>query len=186
MDTIRALLSRRTIRRYCQEEIVSEDIGDIVKAGAMASSAGNRQPWRFIAVTERLTVEAVTDTLVWLEGEPGAGERPVAHVVVLIPKGSPWAVEADAAAAIQNMLLAAWDKGIGGCWFGSINREEMAALLDIPEKWHIYSSVSLGYPAEKPRLVESLETRVRRSEDGVLTVPKLPLDAYLDFNGFSG
>jgi nitroreductase len=106
--------------------------------------------------------------------------------VVLLPKGFGWAQAADAAAACQNMLLAATDAGLGSCWFGSIERGKLASLLGIPDEWHIFSLIALGYPAETPRVVEGEDTAVRRGPDGTIEVPKRPLESVLSVDRFGG
>ncbi len=185
METMNVILGRRSIRRFRPERPSLDALREIVRAATYAASAGNGQPWRFIIVREPGRVDGTTDTLGWLAGGPGADERPTAHVVALVPEDPGWAVQADAAAACQNMLLAATDAGLGTCWCGSVERETLAELLAVPEEWHIYSVVALGYPAEAPLIVEGAgETKVRRAPDGQLVVPKGALDSVLSVDGF--
>ena len=184
METKEAIFGRRSVRRFRREQPAVEQLREIVRAGTFAASAGNRQPWRFILVKDSAKVESTTDTLAWLGGEPAPDEKPTAHVVVLLPKGAGRAAQADAAATCQNMLLAATDTGLGSCWLGSIKRKKLARLLGIPDEWHIYSVIALGYPAETPRVVESEQTTVRRRPDGCLEVPKKPLESVLSVDGF--
>ena len=184
METREAIFGRRSVRRFRRGQPGLDELREIVRAGTFAASAGNRQPWRFVMVKDPGTVESATDTLAWLAGEPGPDERPMAHIVILLPKGHGWARAADAAASCQNMLLAATDMGIGSCWFGSIERRKLARLLAIPEEWHIYSVIALGYPAETPSVVEREDTRVRRRPDGTLEVPKRPLSSVLSVDQF--
>ena len=56
----------------------------------------------------------------------------------------------DTASAVQNMMLAAWDKGIGSCWVGSFNEEKVKAVLILPGHVRPMAIVPLGYPATKP------------------------------------
>jgi nitroreductase len=178
METMDVIFGRRSIRRFQQRPLERDQIERIVRAGTYAASAGNGQPWRFVAVTDPAAVNAATAALAWLPaaGEPGEGERPTAHVAVLVPRGASWAAQADAAAAIQNMMLAAADMGIGSCWFGSVRRDELAQLLGIPGGWHIYSVVALGHPAEEPQAIEAEDPAVKRDQFGRLIVPKKPLE----------
>lgn len=184
METLQAIFSRRSIRRFQQQPLAGTQLRKIVQAGVSAATAGNRQPWRFIIVDEPGLVDKTTDTLGWLAGEPPRDLRPAAHIVVLLPDGSSWSAQADAAAAIQNMLVAATDLGIGSCWCGSIKREDLAKLLGIPEEWHVYSVAALGLPAESPQVAGAGKTKVTRDADGRLHVPKKPLDSVLGMNGF--
>ncbi len=185
METLKAIMGRRSIRRFEQKPVAREDLTEIVKAGSFSASGGNRQNWRFIAVGEAEKVAATTDTLGWLNGwYPPEGQSPVAHVVALVPAGASRSVALDCAAAIQNMLLAAWDRGIGGCWFGSVKREKLGKALDIPEDWEVIAVVALGYPAEEAEATESDETKVTKDGSGKVLVPKKRLDTVLSFDGF--
>ncbi len=185
METLKAIFERRSIRRFEQKPIAEEVLRDIVKAGAYAATGGNRQSWRFVAVAEAGKVAATTETLGWLNAwEPPEGERPVAHVVVLAPADASVSIRSDCAAAMQNMALAAWDYGIGSCWFGSVKREKLTEVLGVPAEWGIYAVLALGYPAEKAGVVESAETKVTRDGKGTVVVPKKPVAEILSFNGF--
>jgi nitroreductase len=153
MDTIRA---RRTIRFYEQRPIPVSDLRELVEAARLAPSGGNLQPLEYVLLHDQEVVSQIFPTLAWAGGvtprrSPPEGKRPVAYVVFLINREvRSSGGEHDAAAAIENLLLAAWEKGIGGCWIGSVNRDEVRRILGIPDHLHIDSVVSLGYPAEQP------------------------------------
>ena len=59
-------------------------------------------------------------------------------------------MQTDCGAAIQTIQLAAWGKGIGCCWLGSIDRKEIHTLLELPSDTAILYLIALGYAAEKP------------------------------------
>jgi len=183
---MQAILSRRTIRRFRQERIPLNDLIEIAHAGACAPSAGNRQPWEFIAVNQPAAVEATTDLLQFLGGPADKGQRPTAHIVLLVynPEGR-WPQYADGGAAMQNMILAAWEKGIGACWVGSIDRSALARLLGIPEPSTIFSVLCLGYPDEEPA-VEMVDDapQAKRDESGRLIVQKRRLEKILHLNRY--
>jgi nitroreductase len=183
---MKAILERRSIRRFQPKSVSKKKLTDIARAGAFAASGGNRQRWRFIAVRKKKRVEATTDTLGWLNGwYPPAGQGPAAHIVILAPADASTSVLSDCAAAAQNIMLAAWDKGVGSCWFGSVRREQLVAALGVPAEWQVFAVVALGYPAEEAEAVESQETKVERDESGKVLVPKKPLESILSFDGFA-
>ncbi len=185
METLKAILERRSIRRFEQKPILEEYLREIARAGAFAATGGNRQNWHFVAVADAAKVAAATETLGWLNGwEPLEAERPVAHVVVLAPTGASTSILSDCAAAMQNMQLAAWDYGIGSCWFGSVKREKLTEVLAIPAEWQIFAVLALGYPAEKAATTEGEETKVTKDENGKILVRKKPLESILNFDGF--
>ncbi|MBS1117460.1 MAG: putative dehydrogenase/NAD(P)H nitroreductase, partial [candidate division NC10 bacterium] len=53
MDTIEAIRTRRSIRRYTREPVPDDVIAEILKAAMSAPSAGNQQPWQFVIITDR-------------------------------------------------------------------------------------------------------------------------------------
>jgi nitroreductase len=93
--------------------------------------------------------------------------------------------EYDAGAAMENMILAAWEEGLGSCWIISVEKEKIAKILSIPEAYKIDSVLALGYPAENP-VIEELKDSVRywKNEKGVLHVPKRNLKDILHRNKF--
>ena len=144
MDFMEIVRSRRTIRFFKQEPIGKEVLFELVEAARRAPSASNGQPLEYVIVNDKEQVERVFEQLAWgayvqPRRDPPAGRRPVAYIVVLINRerelGRFGVV--DAAAAIENILLAAWSKGIGSCWLASVKREIAVEILDIPEQCRI-------------------------------------------------
>ena len=190
MELYEGLISRRSIRRYKQNPISSEMLEKIINAARFAPSAGNRQPWEFVVVTERERVRKIHSCVRWLKasGEPGSKEKPVVYIVVLLNKkrAKGWAAMADCAAATQNILLAAHSFGLGSCWIGSVEREKVAELLNLPSYFYIFSIISLGYPEESPRIREEKEEKIipQKDEKGNLWVPKRDLSQILHLQSY--
>ena len=183
MDVI---LSRRTVRRFQPKPVPRRDLVEIVNAGRLASTAGNRQPWQFVLVDDKSVVDGLFASLGWLGGSPDDKQRPTALVVVLLanPKDK-WSAFADGGAAVQNMQLAAWDKGIGSCWVGSVDAPTVVKYLKIPDDLKVFSVLALGYPAETPVAEDSDgDVSAKRDDKGTLHVKKLKLDAVLHVNAY--
>jgi nitroreductase len=180
------IVGRRSVRRFKQKPVARRDLVEIVNAGRLASSAGNRQPWEFVVVDEPGLVQDLAASLGWLAGAPEEGRRPAALVVVLLanPRDQ-WSAWADGGAAVQNMQLAAWEKGIGSCWIGSVDAATVSKLLRIPEGLKLFSVLALGLPDETP-VAEDADDDVsaRRDSAGVLHVRKRKLDAVLHLNAY--
>jgi nitroreductase len=137
-ETIRTMLA---VRRYQDKPVPQATLRRVVEAGRLTGSAKNLQPWHFIVVEDRKTLQKL-----------GALARTGAHVaqagaavVVLVDK-TPFAVS-DASRAIQSMLLAAWADGVGSNWVGFGGLEEVKALLGVPAKLDVLAILPLGYPA---------------------------------------
>ena len=179
MNVREAIFARRTIRRFQQKPLPCETLQQLVDAARLAPSGGNVQPWMFVVVDDASLVEQVFPLTAWAgyiapRGIPPEGERPVAYIVVLqAMREKAFTPKADLSAAIQNILLAAMEEGIGTCWIGSVQREKLAVLLSVPEGYEIDSIVALGYPNEAP-VVEEFKGSIAywKDEKNVLHVPK--------------
>lgn len=185
------ILSRRTIRRFKPLSVDRSLLEKLVNAGRLAPSAGNLQPLEFIAVDDGEVRRAVFRCLRWAayitpRGNPQPGQEPMAYIITLVnlavrEKG----FEYDVGAAMENMILAAREEGLGTCWLLSIEREKLAGILNVPEGYRIDCVLALGYPAESP-VAEEFSDSVKYWQDaeGVLHVPKRPLRSVLRINRF--
>ncbi len=186
MDIEKALLERRTIRFYQQKPVPQEDLRFMIDAARQTSSASNLQRLRFVVVTTPSTVLEVLSKTAWAglvkpRRTPVAGVTgPAAFIAVTAPENANGIVYADAGAAIQSMQLAAWSKGLGCCWIGSIDKAAMKQILQVPEGREVLFVVSVGYPAESPcsEDVPSADKVAYYLDDANrLHVPKLAVEA---------
>ena len=144
MDTYLAVASRREVRDYEPRALPPEVEERILDAGRLAGSAKNKQPWRFHVVAGELLADAVY--------EP-ANLRGAPFVVAIVVTGK-GPVSFDAGRAAQNMLLVAWNEGIGSCPNGIADEPAARAALELQEEEKLAIVLSFGYPA-KPRDPES-------------------------------
>ena len=146
MDTLEAIRTRRSVRKYTGEPITRQDLETIVDAGRLAPSGFNRQPWEFVVVTEDTMIERLaTPVARWME-ESGA------IISVVMDTTSEFWLE-DASAAIENMLLAGTALGYGTCWVeGDALRceEALKELLGVPVSKRLIALIPVGVPLEWP------------------------------------
>lgn len=151
-EALHAIMSRRSIRSYEQRRVEPEQIETLLRAAMAAPSAGNQQSWRFVVVTRREQLDALSKT------SPYAGplERsPLAIAVCGETTGAkhPGYWVEDCSAAMENLLLAAHAIGLGGVWLGyypSEARDTAASdLLKLPPTFHVLGIASIGFPAEE-------------------------------------
>jgi nitroreductase len=141
MDTFETIRTLLAIRQYQNKPVPAATLRRVVEAGRLTGSAKNLQPWHFVVVEDRATLQKL-----------GALARTGAHVahaaaaVVVAVDKTPFAVS-DASRAIQSMLLAAWAEGVGSNWVGFGGLEEVKTLLGIPAKLDLLAILPLGYPA---------------------------------------
>ena len=138
-DTIRTMLA---VREYDARPIPEEIVQRIVEAGRLTGSSMNGQPWHFLVVQDRDTLRRMGE----LEAHgPYIAQAPLAIAIVL--DDSRYAVS-DASRAVQDMLLTAWDAGIGGNWVGFGGMKEIKDLLGIPADRELLAILPFGYPAK--------------------------------------
>jgi nitroreductase len=186
------IISRRTIRQFEQVPVSRSILEKLVNAARLAPSAGNLQPLEFVVVDDSETRQRIFPCLRWAgyiapEGNPNPGHEPMAYIISLVnlsvrEKG----YENDVGAAVENMILAAWEEGLGSCWLISVDRDKVAEILGIPGGYKVDCVLALGYPAEKP-VPEELRDSVKywKDEKGILHVPKRGLKNLIHFNKFS-
>lgn len=148
MSVFDVILSRRSIRKYEDKEIPKDVLDKIVEAGRQSPSAANRQPYRFVIVTDSETKNELKGLLSsFLKNAPVVIVGCANQKALLTGK---WAA-IDTAIALQDMVLVAWSLGLGSCWIGSFNEQKIKQLLKVPEDWKIVALIALGYPAESPK-----------------------------------
>ena len=106
------------------------------------------------------------------------GREPTGFIIVLVnTKIKNAYVDFDVGAAVENILLGAVNYGIGCCWMGSINREKIRKLLEIPDYFNIKQAISLGYPDEEPVMEPYGDSfNYWKDNDGQMHVPKRAID----------
>lgn len=160
------IFSRRSIRKYQDRPVPEELITGLLEAGMAAPSAVGRDPWHFIVVKNRETLEKI------VEIQPHARmlrQAPLAFIVCGdITKAHSQLLSymlQDLSAAVENILIAANTLGLGTCWLGIHPREERIAgikqLFTLPDNIIPMCGISIGYPAEQP------ESRTRYRQERV-------------------
>jgi nitroreductase len=164
MDARLVISSRREVRNYAETPIPPEVAERILDAGRLAGSSQNVQPWRFLIVESPETREQLAE----LVFEPGNIRG--ARLVVAIVASGKGPVFFDAGRCAQNMLLAAWDQGVGSCPNGMPDADAVADLLGLAEGERSAIVLTFGYPA-KPR-----DPSARTPEEWSARAKRKPLD----------
>ncbi len=175
----------RTVRRFDQQHAVKREILEyLVACARLAPSASNRQPLRFMLVSDHERCKAVTGMVGWAgylrdwDG-PQEGERPTAYIIILCDTRVVSEAAVDAAIAARTMLLAATEAGLGGCMFGAVKKGKLHAYLGADRHLEIAMVVAIGKPVEQVVLEEvGLDASIRyyRDEQGIHHVPKIALE----------
>ncbi len=154
MEFNEVLSQRRSVRHYSNRSAVSDsDIRALLLAGITAPSAGNIQPWRFTVVRGIEARERLAEAL----HQKWATAAPVSIVVSVDPRpcaarygerGERLYAIQDTAAAVENILLAAVDRGLASCWIGAFDEKAVREALSIQQPVTPVAILPIGYSAE--------------------------------------
>ena len=157
-DAITVIHSRKSVRNFTGQEVSMALLDKIVRAGMAAPSAVNMQPWSFVVVTYRQTLDMLNDGLPYAKmlGKAGA-----AIIVCAIPEkaydGLKEFAVIDSTLAGENILLTAEALGLGAVWTAAYPYEDrmnvVRKVLGIPDNIIPLNVIPIGYPAgtDKPK-----------------------------------
>lgn len=146
------IMTRTSVRSYLDKPVEDEKIEKLLHAGMAAPSAVNLQPWHFVVVKEKATLEKIAELT------PNAGMAKDAPLAIVVcgdmtneedgPVREFWSQ--DASAATENILLAAHGMGLGAVWTGTYpdkkRCEAISRLLRLPKQLIPFCTVVIGYP----------------------------------------
>ena len=168
MSVMELLTARRTYRRFAQKAVPQDVVDDIVQAVRLSSCGANRQAVRLVLVQSPEMVAKVQPLVKWAgylppeQGTPKADELPTFYAAVVQDTAIPGDPATDIGIALANMTLAAWDKGVGSCIMGAINKPKLTELLGIEAPQQLVYMVAFGYPSHKSHIVPlTAETGVK-------------------------
>jgi nitroreductase len=181
-------LENRSYRRFKQSyQITEKQLKKLVMLVRQSASGANLQPLKFILSCTPEKNEMIFPTLSWAGylddwSGPEEGERPSAYLVMLGDKDLANSFEYDAGIASQSITLGATEMGLGCCLIGSIKRDSLREMLEIPDEFEILLVIALGKPNEKVVLDEigsDGDIKYWRDDSEVHHVPKRRLQDFI-------
>jgi nitroreductase len=177
MEFKEVVVKRRSVRKFAKEDVVRETLMNVLEAGRWAPSAGNCQPWHFVIVTNPQVKTRIAENCTkfskkhwtlfpperakYLAARGGSWDKsymkdiPILIVVgYKVPKNMRDELVLDSVwMAVENMLLAATDEGLGSCVYTFLNREEeneLKKILHASQEDRVACMVQLGYTKIEP------------------------------------
>jgi nitroreductase len=145
----------RSYRRFDESKPMRlETLRELVDIARLTASGSNMQPLKYVLCVDRDTNARAFELLRWagyLKDWPGPeeGERPTGYIIVLTDTQIRANPGTDHGIAAQTIMLAATERGFGGCMLGSVDRTKMRELFSIPERYEITLVLALGVPVEQ-------------------------------------
>ena len=172
MDFYEVIRTRRSVRSYKNKPILEEVLNRVLETARIAPSGSNRQPWKFILVKD----EALKQKMILAcKNQTFVAEAPV--IVVACGKKIPsnrggymgeMSMLVDVSIAFTHLILAARAEGLGTCWIGAFNNNEIKRLLEVPNGYEVIAVTPLGYPPEGV----FTEPRNRKNLDEIVSLNK--------------
>jgi nitroreductase len=146
MEFTNIVSTRKSIRDYQNKPIEEEKLTQILEAARWAPSWANRQCVRYVVVKDKVTIEKLSGRFGWIR------QAPVVIAACADPNDS--GVRngmdyylVDVGIALQQLVLAATDLGLGTCWIGAFDEAHVKDALEVPEGVKVVALTPLGYPA---------------------------------------
>ncbi len=170
MEFYEVIKKRKSVRKYNSKKVPDDVLNRILEAGRIAPSAKNIQPWKFVVVRDPALKKQIA--------EASRGQMFMADADVIIcgcalekiawgrMGGYMSSFAVDLAIAMDHMILAAANEGLGTCWIGAFEEKAVKLLLGVPEDVKVVALTPLGYPAEEPK------DRGRKSISEIITYDK--------------
>lgn len=179
------ILTNRSYRRFHEDVAIDmQTLRELVDLGRLSASGSNMQPLKYVLSCDPERNGQVFSTLAWAGylsdwTGPTEGERPSAYIIILCDTEIRKDPGCDHGIAAQSILLGAAERGLGGCMIGSIKRDELREILEIPNQYEISLTLALGQPKETVVLEDVKpddDIKYYRDDEDVHHVPKRSLD----------
>ena len=149
MDVFEAIRTRRSIRKFKDQDVSDEMIEKILTAGTWAPSGMDNQPWRFAVIRDKQMKSEIAKLTI----HGGILEAAPVIIPIFLDHQVTFDVIKDAqtmGACMQNMWLALHSLGLGATWVGQIlkNKEDVRKICGAPEKFELMAVFAIGHPAE--------------------------------------
>jgi len=152
LDFYKVIQTRRSVRSYKKNPIPEEVLNRVLEAARVAPSGSNLQPWKFILVKDDALKQKMVSAC---DNQKFVAEGPLIVVAcgkkLLFNRGGymgEMSMLVDVSIAFTHLILAARAEGLGTCWIGAFENDEIKRLLKVPDGYEVVAATPLGYPSE--------------------------------------
>jgi len=164
LDVFKAILERRSIRKYVKDKKIPEEmLQKLLEAARLAPSGRNKQDWSLVIVEDP---EIKQELVPACNNQNFVGNTSIVIAGIVDPSWK-WC-DVDLTIAFEHIVLEAVELGLGTCWIGSFEEDKVKKVLNVPSKLRVTVLLTVGFPAEKPN-----------------PRPRKPLEQLIHINKFS-
>jgi len=153
MDILKAIKKRRSVRGYLDKIIPKQVLNRVLEAARLAPTAANKQPFKLVLVTDKLTKTKLVEAS---RKQTFIAEAPIVVVGCAFPEesyqkigGTHTSEEIDISIVFDHLMLQAAEEGLGTCWIGAFDEAKVKEILNIPSNVRVVGLTPLGYPSGK-------------------------------------
>ncbi|WP_234124087.1 nitroreductase family protein [Clostridium hydrogenum] len=158
-EVLQNILTRRSIRKFKEEQIKDEELELILKAGTYAPSGMNKQSWQFTVVQNKEKIDLLAKVVREALGrDEGYNFYKPATLIMLSNDKENTNGLADCSCALENIFLMAHSLGIGSCWINQLKTicdekavREVLTSFDIPQNHVVWGIAAIGYPDQETK-----------------------------------
>ena len=197
MNVSEATLKRRSIRRFKDKAVPYTILENCIDAARLAPSGRNQQLCEYIVINDAKVLPGIFENIGGSaklppdKGGPTPRQVPKAYTLILINKTREGDANRrrvtllDTGMAAENIILTAWEQGIGCCPILMFNEKDLKLILEIPDSYDIALLVAMGYPDEAPAAEPATDSlNIYVDDKGVRHVPKKKLADIIHKNKF--
>lgn len=156
MEILKAVKARRSIRSFLKKDIPDELVSTLIEALIWAPSAGNLQSRKFYLAREQKLKKQLAEAAL---SQYFISDAPISIVCCADARiglhygqrGIDLYALQDVSASIMAMMLVAHENGLGTCWVGAFNEEEVSAVMALPHNLRPVAIIPVGYPEKIPK-----------------------------------
>jgi nitroreductase len=166
-DVWSAIRTKRMVRRFAPRPLDPAHLERILDAGRHAASSKNQQRWDFVVVEDRERLRALSNAGPFAGHVAGAA----AAVCLVTPdprNGASTSIMWDLGLAAENMMLAAWELGVGSCPATVYDQSVPREVLGIPDDLFCGYILSFGYPADPEDLTRPPKAGGRKTLEEIV------------------
>lgn len=173
MNVSECLGGRRSVREYKDTPVKKEDLELLIELGTKAATGSNKQPWGFLVIDDPAEIDALSEQIKaylhehidehqhlgqyakWLTNPKFHVFNKAKTVLLIYGDESSYYYVKDCTLAASNIMLAAFDMGIGSCWIGfaeyMLDTPAFKEKHGVPKQYHLVCPLSMGYMLEQPK-----------------------------------
>jgi nitroreductase len=154
MEFMSVLESRHSIKHFTKKKVSEEKLRQVFEAARTAPSWTNGQCWKFVVIDNPEVKDMVIDTVSESNSARHSLEEAPVIVVLCADAQSTGSEDnkdyylLDAGIAMEHLILAAVNEGLGTCWIEAKGEDKLREILDIPRRYRVIAMTPIGYPGE--------------------------------------